>query len=113
MYELGKLFIPLSINYDERNDSITIKQTTLSQQEYFENVEYTLDMSFDGPSVCINYYGENDTNLDEVLEIEGGLIARGELEAESFEDIQKRVFDVLKMFMIDPETEMEDYFNGL
>jgi len=111
MIELGKVYIPTLLDFDPENKKITFKNPEIHSKEYFENIQYSLQLHISGSGIFIIYYGEDDSYLSEVLDIEESYIAYGNLNNEKFSKVQERALKVLGNYIIDSQRELLDLFN--
>lgn len=88
-----KVILPVSI--DITNDNRIRRKSDLGEEGYFPNTQYDLVInlslsSFTGDTVniSIDYYGEDDTYLSNLLDLKGKEIHCTE---ETFEDTQKEL----------------------
>ena len=111
MFDLGKLYIPTILSFDPSSKTISFTLPEFFTKEHFEHVQYSLELNILGSDAVIYYYGEDDTYLSQVLDLEEEYIAAGSLEYESFGAIQEKALKQLEHFMLDPKTELLDLFN--
>lgn len=97
MINLGNLILPTTIDYDSRANSIQLELPDYGTFDYLENSECSLQITFQGTHIFIDYYCEDDFLLSEKFDIDQ--FASGDLMEESFEDIQKRALEQLKEFI--------------
>lgn len=113
MFTLGQLYIPAQLVLSPVTKTISFKVPETYSKGYFVKVEYSLEIKILGSDVEINYYGEDDTYLSEVLGLDECFIGSGSLKRESFGAIQERTLKVLQEFMKHPKKELLDLFNEL
>ena len=111
MIDLGKLYIPAQLAYSPVTKTVSFKIPETHSKGYFVKVEYSLEVKILGSDVEINYYGEDDTYLSEVLDLDEDYIVSGSLNTETFGAIQEKVLKELQEYMSDPNKEILDLFN--
>lgn len=95
MINLGQLIIPTTFDFIPETDEITFEKPEYLTTDYLFNIVCTLQIHFSGSRVFIEYYCDDDSYLATNLELDDDYIAMGDLEEESFLEIQKRALDVL------------------
>lgn len=108
MLDLGKLFLPLTLDYSEKRGTITFRMPEYGTENYIEDSECTLHLSFSRETVFINYYCEDDMYLSQIFEL--GTIATGNLNEESFATIQSRALQCLSKYLDDSQKELLEHF---
>lgn len=111
MINLGKLYIPTTIDFTEKTKKITFQTPEFYTEDYINNLECTLQLNFSKSKVFLNYYCEDDMNLSDHLELSNSYIAMGDLEEEEFAKIQERALKVLSTYIDDSLRELLDLFN--
>ncbi|TXF79468.1 hypothetical protein [Chryseobacterium sp.] len=101
MLELGKLYLPTVLAYDPDLGKIFFNGPEPGTDVYSYMAACTLVISFSGPNVYIDYSCDNLNYLSDQLQFKDGCIAKGRLDTENFEEIQKRALDNLAPFMVD------------
>lgn len=110
MLDLGKLFLPQEIEY-KQDGKLTLRKPELHTGGYIENSICSLQLTFEGGCVYIDYYSEDDDHLSSILGIDEPHIAMGDLSLESFQKIQERALQVLIVFIDESQKEMLEFFN--
>ena len=113
MINLGKLLIPLKIDYKEEEGTITFQIPEIGMEGYVSNIQCFLQINFSDDTVFIDYYCENDHYLSNMLSLPDMEVAYGDLEKESFKDIQIRALKVLCAHLEDSQQELIDYIGEL
>jgi hypothetical protein len=113
MVDLGKIFIPLDLDYNFRNGKITFRTPEYMSEDYIMNLQCFLQLQFNQTSVFIDYHCDDDTYLSEHLEIEGGSLASGDLLQENFMVIQERALKVLNEYLEDAHQELMEHFDKI
>lgn len=111
MFDLGRLYIPTWLSFNSFTKTVSFNMPELYSKEYFEQVPYSLELNILGSDAIIYYYGEDDTYLSQVLDLDEDFIAAGSLEYERFGAIQEKALKVLEEFMLDPKTELRGLFD--
>ncbi len=111
MFDLGRLYIPTLLSFDPVTKTVSFNIPELYSKEYLEQVPYSLELNILGSDAIIYYYGEDDTYLSQVLELDEDFIAAGSLEYESLGAIQEKALKVLEGFIMNPKTELRALFD--
>ena len=110
MFDLGRLYIPTMLSFDPVTKMVSFNIPELYSKEYLEQVPYSLELNILGSYIIIYYYGEDNTYLSQVLDLDEDFIAAGSLEYERHGVIQKKALKVLEGFMLNPKTELRALF---
>lgn len=113
MINLGKLLLPIMIDYIPEKGKITFRTPEFLSSNYIENSECSLQLHFLGETVFIDYYCEDDIDLSELLELDTEYIASGDLTKENFETIQARALKLLCRFIDDSQEELLEHFDQI
>ncbi|MCM4156737.1 hypothetical protein [Gramella sp. AN32] len=113
MFELGKLYIPTQLVFDPVTKTISFRMSEIYSEAYFDKIQYSLELKILGSEVVISYYGEDDTYLFQVLNLDEDCIACGSLENASLGAIQEKALKVLQGYMLDPKKELFHLFNEM
>lgn len=109
MMDLGKLFLPTTLDY-EQGGNIKFRTPENLHHSYYNETEYQLNISFDNDILYIDYINGEGTYLSFLLEMEEGCIAYGCPSEEAFDVIQSRAFKVLSNYLDESQQKiLEDY----
>lgn len=97
MIDLGKVFIPLILDYSAKKGTITFRMPEYGTQKYIEDSECYLQLTFSNENVTIDYYCEDDMYLSEIFGLKE--IAEGNLKNEIFAAIQSRALQCLSKYI--------------
>jgi hypothetical protein len=111
MINLGKLFLPTTLDYLDSTQKLTLVTPELHSDDNVENYECTLNLSFCKSRVIIDYYSEDDVFLSELLDLDEGIVS-GDLDEEDFGAIQERALKVLSQHIEDSQRELLDFFES-
>lgn len=109
MIELGKLFIPTLVNWNVKKKRISFDLPEYNTQSYIEDCEGNLEITFVGHTIFLDYYFDNDTRLSNFTEDDEFI--NGNLNTETFGNIQTRALKKLIEFMNNPSKELLELFN--
>jgi hypothetical protein len=65
-FDSNKIELPASIDLTPKGE--LVDRASLGEDGYIENVEYTLTINFFDNKALIDYYGEDNTYLSDVVE---------------------------------------------
>jgi hypothetical protein len=111
MIELGKLFLPLVLDYSMKRGTITFRMPEYGTVEYIEDSECYLQITFSGDIVDIDYYCEDDALLSDILDLDN--IATGNIKQEKFETIQSRALQCLSKYLDESQQELLEHFGNI
>jgi len=112
MIDLGKLFLPLILDYDSITEKITFRSPEYGTDDYIFFSKCMLQLDFLGEAIFIDYYCEDDIMLSDLLELDES-IASGDLLEETFGAIQARALNVLRKHIVDSQQELFEHFDSL
>ncbi len=111
MFDLGDSYLPSVLYYNKKDNSIIMLKFQKEYEEHKPYLRFDLQISFSGNTAYIDYYCLNDDILSMCLKEH---IAKGELDKESFHDIQERAVSVLNKYMNkENRKKLLDHFNNL
>lgn len=113
MIDLGKLLLPIMIDYIPEKGKITFRTPQFLSLDYIDNSECSLQLHFLGETVFIDYYCEEDIELSELLGLKTSYLASGDLTDEKFDTIQARALKILCKFIDDSQQELIEHFNQI
>src|SRR5437764_1808804 len=111
MIELGRIFLPLMLDYSSEKGTITFRSPEYGTTDYIENSECSLHLAFSNETVFIDYYCEDDIYLSEVFGLSS--IASGNLDEEDFASIQSQAMQVLFKYLDDSQNEILEHFDKI
>ena len=114
--ELGKIFLPLYIDYKEETGNITFRVPDYGTEGYFDNSECYLEITINCDHATIDYYCEDGNYLSDIFKdfsYEEDGLAGGDLKNETFGSIQDRVLKVLIEHLDESQSreEIMEFFN--
>jgi hypothetical protein len=112
MLELGKLYLPTALDYKFESNKVTFRIPELFSEEYIYDLPCSLQLIFSDSFVTIDYYGENETFLSDLLGLSDQHIAEGNLKHESFGKIQERALKVLSSYIDEAQQELFELFKN-
>ena len=113
MIDLGKLFLPLLLDYNPDTEKITFRPPEYGTKDYRFFSKCMLQLNFLGAAIFIDYYSEDDLLLSDLLCLEGESIAEGDLLEETFGAIQARALIVLREHIVDSQQEISEHFDNI
>lgn len=100
-----------SIQLLKLTKTVSFNIPELYSKEYLKQVPYSLELNILGADAIIYYYGEDDTYLSQVLDLDEDFITAGSLEYESLGAIQEKALKILEGFILNPKTELQNLFD--
>jgi hypothetical protein len=113
MIQLGKLILPTVLSVDTIHERVTLRIPNYGTQEYIEQSDGFLQLTFIGTCIEVDYCSENGITLSNLISEELTEIAVGDLKFETFEAIQSKAFKVLSEYMDDAQQELLGHFKEL
>lgn len=113
MIQLGKLILPTVLSFNTNHVRVTLRIPNYGTQDYIEQSDCFLQLTFIGTCLEVDYYSEDGITLSNLISEELTEIAVGDLRTDTFEAIQEQALKTLWPFIVDAQQELLEHFDGL